>query len=320
MTLTLTKAFDDYQLFHAEAVRSGDYDPMYPVLANLAAGQKWTREQTLWACMVFVAYYDLGSMLRVVTAHPEPTVPGDELLSLPCATERRAHRDPRQLRRHLAAVAEAANTWGGLEGWMDNGLGMSEGHDGAGYPVFSAWLRTLYGNGRWASYKSCELLAWVLAEQKIVPNDMGHAHSSGPRHGLELLVTGLPQGNSRDDIATLDRVSSELCERMITDGQWAPVSVVETTLCDFHALAAGRYYIGHDIDQMRAQLDRTPSDLTAAAYAARARALPPAYLSEATGREPGIDKERRTAFVRTGRILIRTPDGDAAASWTDLTQ
>ena len=34
------------------------------------------------------------------------------------------------------------------------------------------------------------------------------------------------------------------------------IEQVETILCDFHALAEGRYYVGHDIDQMQEQLDR----------------------------------------------------------------
>ncbi|WP_144312100.1 ADDT family thymidine hypermodification transferase [Actinopolyspora erythraea] len=302
-----TDLIEDYEAFHEHATATGDFDPVYPVLAQIADDNGWGVEHTLWACLVYVAYYDLGSALRVVAEAPEPTIPRGELLRLPCATERRAHRDPRQLARHLTGVVEAANHHGGLLAWLTDGIRDVEAWQR--YPAAFAHLQTLHGNGRWAAYKTCELLAFVLAPfgagfADLCPTDMGHAHSSGPRQGLALLHPDLPQGNSRGEVAALNEISARLVAQLGRAGLWAPISVVETTLCDFHALAAGRYYVGHDIDQMQGQLTRTPSALTEAAFAAREAVLPPCYLGELCGWQ-GVDKARRGVYASDGRLLLR---------------
>jgi hypothetical protein len=101
-------------------------------------------------------------------------------------------------------------------------------------------------------------------------------------------------------IARLDRLTAALA----ADLGDSDVGQVETSLCDFHSLTKGGYYLGHDIDAMQEQLHTTPSDLTPQAVAARLGTIPAAYLGEVGGWS-GVDRDRRRAYRDTGRILER---------------
>jgi Alpha-glutamyl/putrescinyl thymine pyrophosphorylase clade 2 len=271
----------DYARFHRIQVASRDIDPVYPVYRQLAADLGLTAEDRTRLVLLHVAYYHAGSALAALDgAH----------WRLPCGTERRGHRDDRQLRRHLDGLAQAGAQPGGYTAFLRPRAGS--------WDALTARLRELPGNGRWAAYKAAEMLQKVCGYAVTAP-DMGHAHSSGPRHGLALLYPGIPEGNSPADIARLDAISAALAA-----GLPAPVEEAETTLCDFHAMHGGRYYPGHDIDVMLAQLIAVQSGLTAAFLAARRAVLPPAYLGEIHGWS-GVDRGRCRAYRDTGQIRER---------------
>ena len=234
---------DDYVRFHKMQVTSGDVDPVYRVLQEWAPELGPRRAAVL--SFLHVAYYDVGSAVRAL-ANGAPSTITPPILGYPCATERRAHRSRDQLRKHLDGL-QAIEDNVGLFHW-------AVGYRGYG-PLFEA-LQTIYGNGRWAGYKTTELLSWSLAPFHPAaplwePNDMGHRHSSGPRKGLALLYHGqLPEGTYQPTVDFLDQLSVELVEELRERGVEATMATAETTLCDFHSLVMGRYYPGHDIHQM----------------------------------------------------------------------
>jgi hypothetical protein len=267
-------------------------DPIYPVLRTLAQDLGLSVEERLRLVFCHVAYYHLGSALAFFEGRG-PT--------LPCATERRGHRDPKKLAAHLEALRAISEAPGGWSLWLEPSV--------AGKSPREAWkalnerLTEIYGNGRWAAYKTAEML-WKICGLPVEAADMGHLYSTGPRKGLNLLFDDLPQGSNRDEIAALDKASEKLCRLLKGEGLKAPIEETETTLCDFHSLCGGNYYIGHDIDQMLRQLLDVQSGLTHPAIRAR-RSLPRAYRGEVNGWS-GPDKLRKGAYLRTGRILERT--------------
>jgi Alpha-glutamyl/putrescinyl thymine pyrophosphorylase clade 2 len=272
----------DYARFHRVQIGNRDVDPVYPVYRHLAEAAGWTPADRVRMVFLHVAYYNTGSALAAFD--------GAAGWRLPCGTERRGHRDGRQLTRHLDGLAAVESAPGGYTGWLA--------------PAASSWaaltgrLQELPGNGRWAAYKTAEMLQKICGYPVRAP-DMGHAHSSGPRHGLALLYPGIPDGNTAADVAELDAVSARLAA-----GLGAEIEEAETTLCDFHAMHSGRYYPGHDIDVMLAQVLAVQSPLTAAALAARREALPSAYLGEIHGWS-AVDRDRCRAYRATGQILER---------------
>lgn len=297
--------FEDYARFHEIQMMNRDVDPVYPVLRQLADDLGWTPEERVRAVFLHVAYYDLGSALAALDrrngaflrAFTEP-VPG-----LRCGTERRRHRMGTNLRDHLVDLHEIASMWNGLETWVTVNLTMSPAEN---WQFLTAELMTVNGNGRWAAYKTCEMLAEVCGLPLTAP-DMGHKCSTGPRQGLALLYPAASAlGGSARSIAQLDRYSAHLVGMLQARGLQAGMATAETTLCDFHSMHAGRYYPGLDIDIMMEQLTRASAGacMKNAAFAAREKMLPYAYLGEFNGWQVP-DAKRKRVYKLTGKIPVR---------------
>lgn len=290
--MRLTRLWEDYAAFHRLALSSRDVDPVYPVLRALASDLDLTPEDRVRLVMTHVAYYHLGSALAAF----EGLGP-----ILPCATERRGHRDPRKLAAHLDALRSVSDGPGGWSLWFASAVEGKAPRDA--WKALNERLTEIHGNGRWAAYKTAEML-WKVCGFPVEATDMGHLYSTGPRKGLNLLFDDLAQGSSRDEIASLDLASEQLCDLLRIEGLSAPIEEAETTLCDFHSLHSGHYYIGHDIDQMLRQLLDVQCALTPKALHAR-RSLPRAYRGEVNGWS-GTDKLRKSVYLRTGKIVERT--------------
>lgn len=292
----VSKLWPDYVAFTREALRSRDVDPVYPVMEKLV--EKQDPESALWMSVLYLTYYHMGSALAVWEETLEPRLP-DRLGGLPTATERRGNREVFQLERNLRGWLDAADRSGGLLSYL--WIGLPE-DPGAAWEAVQERIRAVPGNGRWASYKYAEILQKVHGWE-LKPLHMGHAYSTGPRQGLALL-TRIPIGNGPDDIVELDRLSNLLVDGLRRNGVDVKIEEAETTLCDFHALCEGRYYVGYDIDQMQAQLTAVPSDMTDEAFQARFETLPHRYLGEHGG-WAGVDRERAQVYRRTGKVVTR---------------
>ena len=268
-----------YAQWHRLQVTTGDLDPVYPVLGQLVAAWDLNRDEVAWLIALHVAYYHLGSTLAAFSrtngsARGLPATPAalaaSGLLSLPCATERRGHRSPAPLAHHLLAIAsvhrEGGYAWHARSGWD--------------WAQLNEQLVTIDGNGRWAAYKTAELFQKV-AQVPMIAADAGHRYSSGPRKGLELLYPDLPTGQDPDTIAHLDKLTAELSTEL---GE-PDLAQVETSLCDFHSLTKGTYYLGHDIDAMLAQLldPHVPDSTHRDVWQARAYAFDSSLLGEVRG-------------------------------------
>lgn len=301
MTPTLSSRREDYYRFHRVQAECKDMDPAYPVLRHLAGDLGLSIEGRTWLVVCFTAYYHLGSALRAFQETTNPRHAAGAALDLPVATERRGHWYRPRLARHLEAVQTVAREEpDGLSGWLLGGL---YGTPEENWATVQHRAAALPGNGRWASFKTTELLQQVCGALVAAP-DMQHAHSSGPRRGLELLYASLPTGNDPADIAVLDRVSASLVTDMKRRRIPATMETVETSLCDFASLVKGKYYPGHDIDQMQLQLSSVPSGYSRLAWDARRKTLPEAYLGELHGRS-GLDRERMICYRTTGKIPER---------------
>jgi hypothetical protein len=295
------KLLDDFVEFGRLQLESGDIDPAYPVLQRLQRGLE--PEAALWHTLVYVAYYNLDSGLTAVerepTWRPLRSLPLPALLAaLPTGVERRNLRDRTKMVRHFGSIAAMAEHYGSLAGWLTgSGKPNSDLFGVDGWRRVRLQLELAYGNGRWASYKTAELLMKVNRWPLIAP-DMGNEFSTGPRHGLELFF-GPAKGNNEALIRRLDEEGLTLQRELVMRGVVVGIEQVETLLCDFHAMADGRYYPGHDLDQMQAQL-RPGSPV----WAARAEVFDARWLGEVGGWN-GVDRERCKVYARTGRVLGR---------------
>jgi hypothetical protein len=286
--------WNDYVSFHTEQIKSWDIDPVYPVLKYI--NKDVDAESAIWLTFLHVAYYHIGSALAVWHEYPYPAIPSDDMLKLPCGTERRAHRDPAKLKKHLTDLI----TREPLSEFVNRAITNDPRRSWARMELM---LQTIWGNGRWATFKTSEMLMKVN-DLALEATDMGHKNGSGSKHGLKLLFPNAPMGNSKRDIAILDKISEELVERLREVGAPATLETAETSLCDFHSMLEGRYYVGYDIDAMMKQLRDVPSPLTEKAFEARRATIPMNYLGEINGWET-TDDERKRAYKQQRAVLFR---------------
>lgn len=304
--LTTEKLQADYLRWHPAQVASKDIDPVYPVLRLLADDWDLTEEERAWLCFTHVVWYHPGSTLVGYKLMPDFTwIPTEDkalwesgLLDLPCETERRGHRPKQPLINHLHGLRETFTESGGCLDWVEKALGLSNNPKQRWLDLNEA-LMTLVGNGRWAAYKTAEMLQKVC-DVPVEAADAGHRYSSGPRKGLEILHPGLPVGQDADTVEHLDFLTELWADKL---GE-PDIAQVETSLCDFNSLVHGRYYLGHDIDSMQhawshpAIKDRLPTG----AWEAREATFDRQFLGELNGWE-GVRKEANRHYKTTGELL-----------------
>lgn len=282
-------AYDDYLDFCFWHVRSGDVDPVYPVLGHLHWSHCPTEEDEVAFTLLYVAYYNLSSALAAWFDGWRPGMALTEAqLRYPTGTERRAHRDVRQFAKHIASLNAIAERYSGLIPYLRT----------ADWQTGQQRLTDIYGNGRWAGYKTGEIFSTVHG-WRAKPPDAGHAHSSGPRKGLADLFpeTAALIGNDAVTVKRLDALTDMLCEATNL-----PVEQVETTLCDWHSTLKGAYYVGHDIDQQQEQYQRSGrDDVKLTLTEARRAVFDPGWLGEVQGWN-GVRKPLNRLYIDTGKI------------------
>ena len=112
--------WDEYQTFHQLSIVTWDVDPSWPVYKRLADDLCLDRQDHAWLAMLHVIYYHYGSVLTAfdLVSHPRDI---ERLPVLPTGKNRRGHRSPVQLRRHLVAMHSAWSPHGGsLLGWLES--------------------------------------------------------------------------------------------------------------------------------------------------------------------------------------------------------
>lgn len=296
------KLREDYVQWHGLQVGSKDIDPVYPVLAAIADSQGLDQEQRAWLVICHVVWYHPGSTLAGFQLLPRlEDIPDDAvgmwelgLLDLPTGTERRGHRPKPPLISHLLGLRSSLE--GGAWQWVlraASGDSPTERWDN-----LIAALLGLQGNGRWAAYKTAEMMQKVCGLDVQAP-DAGHKFSSGPRKGLQVLEENIPTGNSDSDIFELDLITDLWAERL---GE-PDVAQVETSLCDFNSLVGGRYYLGHDIDSMQESWHnpKVSEFVEPWAWEAREKVFEPEFLGEKNGRV-GVQKDKKSIYKKEGSL------------------
>ncbi len=299
----------DFLKFSNAMLVTGDIDPVYPVLIHLT--REMDKEDALWLSFLYVAWYNLPvGATAFDLGSPSPELLPQIDWSWPTGIERRANRGGKvvfHIESYLKQVKEHGSQWQ----YYTAGLNMeakSLAHRQDNWRIVNQRLQTIHLNGRWAAYKHCEIIRRVHGLPMEAP-DMGNAFSSGPRQGLALFY-GEVEGNSPDAIALLDRQGEDLIGRMDKWGVTVDIEELETLMCNWKSLVNGKYYIGHDIDELLEQIhvgtERgwLPEHVAQEILEARKQSLPHAYLGEIRGWH-GVDKKRMKAYKERGKVLIR---------------
>lgn len=261
---------DEFIGFCKLQLATGDYDAHIPFLKKLATGLP--REEALWLGLLYMSYYNEASAWVAFSDDAirryQIAPPG----TLPIEVQRRNLYGGR-INRHLSDLLTRTPfaTWLTCSCWDD----------------LLSTIGDVYGNGRWASYTTSELILH-LAELPFGPTSYEILDSSGPRRGLTAL--GLP-------------VSEEGAEEVRKAlGGNLPISVVESLLCDWAGMLKGTFYAGRNIDRQQGRILRVERALSLKLdrlWAVRREVYPNEALGELHGWE-GIDGFR-LRWYRDGR-------------------
>lgn len=250
----------DFRVFCRKFVESKDIDPMYPVLKELYHELELPNEQRLWFTWLYVAYYDIASALKAFSDHPMHTIEWtDQETHYPHQTERRGLWG-HFFTEHMSSLHEQLKG-----GWMEGFL-----HKSLSFEQLFAQIQTVKYNGRWAAFKTCDILMNVHDYPIEFPGMELSSGTGSINASLELLCPGT------------EKSVAEQVLKAKTGLRW---DQLETCLCDFHALVEGRYYIGHDIDKMQSSLywPGLSEHDRALAFKVRKQAFAPEYLGELNG-------------------------------------
>lgn len=290
-------------------IRSGDIDPVYPVLQQLHDYYCSHEEEALRLTFLYVAYYNLPSAVAAWNRNvfnKDGRLPDTPIAKFPTGTERRAHRMPNKLIEHLDYLDGLAAGYGSLHTWLTHDLTTDARQN---WRMIQDKLRSVRHNGRWAAYKTGEILATVHG-WPLQPTDAGHDFSSGPRKGLADCFPEAAQivGYKPEPVRKLDQLTDDLTEWLEASlGITVPVEQTETVLCDWHSVQKGHYYVGHDIDLLLEQTNKAKEAkrLTRQSYdtliESRRMSFEERWLGEANGWD-GVRKYLKRLYIDEGKV------------------
>jgi hypothetical protein len=259
-----------------------DIDPLYPVLGALTSALP----DPARAAVVYVAYYNVASAFTALTT--EDWTP--DTLRLPTGVERRGLRGGDPMLRHLESVKAWVDAYdGSVSAWLMNGWTWQTTNPEERWQTVREQYGKAWGNGRWATYKLAEVLQKALG-WPIKPPDMGMDRATGPRQCLEMFWGPAP--------TVLQEARGFILQQYAQDGGLRlDLAEVETVLCDFHSLAQGRYYAGHDVALLHDQVAALPEGPVKTALDQAARdTLPLAFYVP-------VRPELRRAYRESGALV-----------------
>lgn len=270
--------------FVALQLETGDYDAHIPFLTNLVKDGGYSPETAMWLGLLYMAYYQEGSMW---VAFNRPGVRSRKTrppLTLPI-TQQRRNLYGGKIELHLNDLHAKPS----LTEWLG---------DCADWTSLLRSVRSVWGNGRWASYTTSELLTH-LGGPAVEPSCYDVLDSSGPKKGLKAL--GLEPSE-----ASAEAVRGVLA----ANGMPVPMSVLESLLCDWAGMNKGTFYAGRNIDRQQGRIldvERKLGCRLTKLWQVRLKTFPHNTLGELHGWE-GIDKQRLKAYTRDGAVLAPQDD------------
>jgi len=303
--------FQDFIYFSQRQYDCLDYDPFHPMLYHMQ--KRLGVEEALWMSTLFMAWYNIGSFYIAFRNCDVLKLPPGWTASLPIGTQRRNLRGGKVL-DHLKDFIKQAQKAGSIHKLLTKGFGNNPTEN---WRKLNATVDSIWGNGRWSTYTTCEVYQKVN-KLDVLPSDIMNEGSTGPRTGL-CFMHGVQPPSGTKVVPLLDQLAQRFHEQAqahiktripyLPEG-WYDLGMVESQLCDFNSLRKGRYYIGRDIDRDQDRLRATEKTMNAMqrnvcllndVWVARAVVFPKSYLGEYQG-WPGRTEYAKTYYLRTGKV------------------
>lgn len=277
--------FDKFCTFVRHQLETGDYDAHIPWMVGLMKKFELRLDEAVEIGFLYMAYYNEASAWQHWAWHKmlRPDELKKTLRQLPIESQRRNLYGGR-IEEHLCELHEM-----NLEKpWLERLQSCGSWED------LLDEIESVYGNGRWASYTTSELMLH-LAKLDLEPDSFEILTSSGPLNGL--LALGLQP---------CEETAKEVHEALGAEGISTTYSQLESLLCDWCGVCTkGSFYSGRNIDRQQARIikvERMTGASLPELWEIRKEVYPHKSLGELNG-WVGIDKERLKHYKRSGEVL-----------------
>lgn len=287
------RLFSDFCKFATAQIRIGDIDPVYPILKTYYNMRGMAGERALWFTFLYVLWYNVGVAERLYNQYNYPaTIRRDKLEGLPTGIERRGFRGNTNA---AVAVDYLVSQIGNLAPWVAGIVSWSDNE--VNWRMARVEFEKIPYCGPWASFKWADLLKNVHGYPLTSPDIGvgGGGKNAGPVPGLSLILEESWERCAED--ISLQREFYVSCR--LWGVPFNGMEEMETALCDFNSLYKGRYYVGHDIDDLMPKM----SGASRTMWEARQESFSPRYLGEQGGWE-GVRAELKPVYRDTGVVLV----------------
>jgi hypothetical protein len=229
-SLTDLNKFQDFELYAKSMIACKDADPVYPFLKEVIKKEGFELTSSIYNYSYF---YSIESMVRLQR---------NECNFFQCKFGTERGRTP-QVRR--------------FENYMKSWLAYEKSvilprsyTVGSGREFAELLKESVPYYGHWVSYKITELFEKVGGFTNLAPADMNIEGSdlngtSGPVGGLRVLY-GEDTVYGQSIVPEWEALGKTLAARWSVD-----IAEVESLLCKFRKLVAGKYYVGHDVAELK---------------------------------------------------------------------
>jgi len=277
--------------FSIEHKRTGDIDPVYPVLRKVQGLRELSMVDSIWHTLIYLAWYHLGSAEQVFQRYPKPAVIREPIVGLKTGIERRGMRGNNKAVEMLNYLVETRSP---LDQWLNDMIHAVTYEICDGVIEQTRWdlvyldLMETRHNGTWAAFKWCDLVKNVLGYPISSPDIGlgGKGKNAGPVPGLARL-TGLSWKECANDVELQRTVYAHFLALGVP---WEGMEEFETALCDFNSVIKGRYYVGHDLDKQMEDFRDLPESSQEIYWRARELSFPHSALGEAGYKWNGVRK------------------------------
>jgi hypothetical protein len=246
--------YTQFDRFARNLVMSKDVDPIYPFIGKgLFKVDKYYRDEVdpVWFTFIYVLFYSLESAILFCNRFPtSKSFKESSFRKLRESTFTHFGIERRGKQRQVDTMVRAI---------MDVIIPMCDQSDNRYLPEISRLtnkdLRLLiagkYNHGVWSAFKIAEVLEKAFGYNNLKINDLGLEgrdpnSNDGPVAGLRHLF-GESRKWTQYDFEGWDKFGHELAKSYKFD-----IGEIETCFCKWHKIRNGKYYIGHDIDELYA--------------------------------------------------------------------
>ena len=240
------RIYKEFDLFTRALVNSKDVDPTYMVLKDII---KYYGFEPEWFAFVYVGFYNIETAIKMCKLMPEKDnwnpkkfkeLRQEGFLSKFGHERRGTARNVDVQIKMFGEIVEAINAINNFQ--FEEQINTNED--------FREYLTNISQHSTWACFKLAEVFEKALDYRQFKINDLGIIgkdpnSSDGTIAGLRLLTGGKEEVFDKYWYPIWDNFGAKLAKAYNYD-----IGCIETSFCKFNKMSEGKYYVGHDIDEM----------------------------------------------------------------------